>query len=88
LTFSLLVTLYIAISLPFNTFIVKSPCGLILLDNDDREGEIDGEDVEIDLIDENTDEDTADDIGEDTAECIGENVGVDFVDDIILFSTL
>jgi hypothetical protein len=75
----LLVTLYITISLPFNTFILKSPCGLILLDNDDREGEIDGKDEEVDLTDEN--------IGEDTAEYIGENVGVDLVDDIILFSS-
>jgi hypothetical protein len=64
-TFCLLVTLYIAISLPFNTFIVKSPCGLILLDNDDKEGEIEDEDVEIDLADENTGEDTAEDTGED-----------------------
>jgi hypothetical protein len=84
----LLVTLYIAISLPFNTFIVKSPCGLILVDNDDKEGEIDCEDVEIDLTDQNTSEDTAEEIGEDIAEDIGENVGVNLVEDVILFLSI
>jgi hypothetical protein len=77
---------YITISSLFNTFVVKSSCGLILLDNDDREGEIDGEDEEVDLTDKNTGEDATEDIGEDIAEDIGENVGVDFVDDVILFS--
>jgi hypothetical protein len=58
----------------------------MLIHNGDKEREIEGEDVEVNLTDENICEDTAEDIGEDIAEDIGENVGVEFTDNVILFS--
>jgi hypothetical protein len=59
----------------------------MLVDNDEKEGEIEGEDVEVDLTDENTSDDTDENTGEDIAADIGENVGVDLTDDVILFSS-
>jgi hypothetical protein len=66
---------------------VKSRCGLMLVDNSDKEGVTEGEDKEADLTNENTGEDTNQNTGEDIAEDIGENVGVDLTDDVILFSS-